>query len=96
MRHFTVTVWQFRVQIEEQTQPIKKIHARAVVDGDDWLYTIKKHPDNYQKRPVWMGRAYQNIHGHAHNSGTVVRFEPVHSKRTRKRKIHDKQLSMWD
>lgn len=95
MRHFTVTVHPMRVQIDEQAREFKTYDASAIVDGETWRYKIKRHANIAKNDRRWRGRAYHHIQYHAHNSGTIVRFEPVHSKRSRKRKIHEKQLSFW-
>ncbi len=95
MRHFIVTVHPKRVQVDEITKELKSYDSSAVVDGDIWRYKIKKSPNVIKTDRGWRSRAYHHIHDHAHNSGTVVRFEHVHYQRRGKREISDKQMSFW-
>lgn len=95
MRYFTVTVYQMRVQVDETPAAFTNHDASAGVDGDIWRYKIKRSPNLPKNDRHWRDRAWHNIHYHAHNSGTVVRFEPTYAQRRRKPKIHEKQLSFW-
>ena len=95
MRYFTVIVHPMRVQIEEVEKDFITYDAGAIVDGDTWRYKIRKHINIGKNDKRWRERAIHHIHYHAHNSGTKVHFQPVHSTRTRKRKIHEKQKSFW-
>lgn len=95
MRYFTVTLHPLRVQIDETPAAFTNPDAVATVDGDKWLYKIEKHMNTIKLGLHWRSRAYHNIHYHAHNSGTIVRFEPTHAQRAYKPKIHEKQLSFW-
>ncbi len=95
MRHFTVTVQPMSVQINEQTKEFAVYDCSAVVDGDTWRYQMKKGLNIAKNDKHWRGRAYQNIHYHAHNSGEVVRFVPVHYQARKRRKISEKQLSLF-
>ncbi len=94
MRYFIVTVHPMRVTVHEQVSEVKNYDAIATVDGDTWRYKIQKSDNLLKNDRTWRGRAYHHIHYHAHNSGTVVRFKPVHQQTRRKRKIHEKQLSL--
>ncbi len=93
MRYFTVTIHAKRIEIEETFQPYRIYDYKAVVDGDAWLYLIKRHKNNPDKSNRWRMRATQQVFYHAFNSGTHVRFEPVSIRRPYKRKISEKQLS---
>jgi len=95
MRYFIVTVHPMRVQIDEQVKELKTYDSRALVDGDTWLYTIKKSSNIPKTWRGWRERAYHHIHYHANNSGTVVRFEVIHHKTRTKRLVSPKQLSFW-
>lgn len=95
MRHFRVTVLPMRVAIDEQFRQFMLYDASAIVDGDTWRYKIRGCADISKHSPSWRTRAYHHIHYHAHNSGTVVRFEPVHYEPRRRRKMSEKQLSFW-
>ncbi len=95
MRYFIAKVYPMRVQIDEQVKELQSHDCSAVVDGDIWRYKIKKSA-NIAKRSIhWRSRACHHIHYHAHNSGEVVRFEPVHYQARNRRKISEKQLSLF-
>lgn len=94
-RRFLVTVHPMRIQIEEVETQFVVFDARARVDGDIWLYKIKKHVNIPKNDKRWRGRAYHNIHYHAHNSGHIVSFSPVHHQRRKDKKMSEKQLSFW-
>lgn len=96
MRYFTVVVDEMNIVISEQTELQGKYDFKAVIDGVECLYRIIKKKLNYQKRTIWFGRGVNAVHYHAHNIGAYVRFEPVHHASLSNRKIHEKQLSMWD
>lgn len=95
MRQFIVTVHPMRIQVDEITEELKTYDCSAIVDGDIWRYKIKKSSGIMRKDRGWRSRAYHHIHYHAHNSGTIVRFEPVHFQTHRKRNVSEKQLSFW-
>lgn len=95
MRQFIVTVHPMRLQVDEITKELKTYDASAIVDGDTWRYKIRKGPNISKRALHWRNRAYHHIHYHAHNSGTIVRFEHVHFQTHRKRNVSEKQLSFW-
>lgn len=95
MRFFIVTVYPQRTEVQEQTKPLRTVHARAWVDGTACLYQVKKGIDNDQNRRAWLGRGLQETHYHAHNAGATVRFEPVLPNARKKRKINENKLSIF-
>ncbi len=93
MRYFIVTVHPMRVQVDEIWKDLKTYDCSAVVDGDIWRYKIKRSSGISKNNRDWRARAYHHIHYHAHNSGAVVHFEPVHHQKRGRPKISKKLKS---
>lgn len=94
MRHFTVTVHPNRVQIDEQEKPTRTPEFRAVVDGEDVLYEMKKHHNTSRVAHHWRARGSIEMQYHAKTLGTNVRFQHVHPQKCRSREEEDKELSL--
>jgi len=95
MRYFIVTVHPKRVQIDEQEKVTRTTEFKAVVDGDEVLYEVKRHHNTSRIGQHWRARGRQAIYNHAKNLGEVVRFEFVYHQKRNTTKKQENQLSFW-
>lgn len=95
MLYFEIEVHSQRVVVNEVDR-LAIYHQKAWVDGQAWLYKIKRSKLFPPKDKGWYGRALDTIFWHAKNSGEHVTFEPVnHAKRMRSMKQHEKQMPLF-
>ncbi len=96
MRQFDVIVHPKMVTVKERDIPMSNYDVSANVDGDKWLYCIKKEPKSKLDKS-WRERGYTHAYYHAKNSGNHVQFNRVdaqHNSRPRKR--HRLHLRLFD
>lgn len=96
MRFYIVVVKPRNIYASERTKPINTIHARAVVDGEDWIYQIAQPIRSGNSGDNWFERGLNYVFYHAKNGGDRVEFKQVNRKRRRTKKISDKQLSLFE
>ncbi len=96
MRYFIVTIQSRSVRIQEVKEELKTFDAIAVVDGEQFIYLIKKSRHSAAQGKDWRQSAYRDIQYHARNSGENVSFEEVHRNSTRKQKISEKQPPLFE
>lgn len=94
MRQFDVIVCQKMVTVQELFAPLSSYHVRANVDGDKWLYRIKKIAHQKLDRG-WRERGYVQAYYHAKNTGSNVKFSRVDKPGSSyKRKRHPEQMQL--
>lgn len=95
MLYFEVVVYPQRVEVKTVLEPLKSYDVSALVDGEQWLYRIKKSPTG-RMALAWRGRGLQTAHYHAKNSGERVTFQEVrYVTKAQKNKIHPDQIKLF-
>ncbi len=95
MLYFELEVHPQRVVINE-VKSLATYDYKARVDGQEWLYKIKKSKKHPPKDKYWFSRAETTLFWHAKNSGNYVTFVPVeHVKKRRKVKRHPNQIELF-
>lgn len=96
MKTFLVTVHNNFVKVVDwQTRSQKQCDAIAMVDGERHQYYLSRY-EHTEKKSSWRERGMMHLHYHAKNSGNLVRWLPVgHVKQSRKKKISEKQKSLF-
>jgi len=94
MRQFNVIVCPKMVTVMELDVPVSTIHIRANVDGEKFVYQIKKLAMSHMPGG-WMERGYVHAYYHAKNEGNSVDFVRVNSPgRAQKKKRSPQQMQL--
>jgi len=95
MRWFEVVVCPKKVTILEVEKPIEHVHVQANVDGDTWLYQIKKLPMSHMRKG-WEERGYVQSYYHVKNGGEHVVFVRTNRPGYKRKLRHKpKQLQLF-
>lgn len=86
MLYFEVDVHQQAVIINE-VESVTMHHQKAVVDGEERLYMIKRNKLSWPKDKGWFDRALITLYWHAKNAGEYVFFVPVEQVKKQQKKI---------
>jgi hypothetical protein len=96
MLYFEVEVYPQRVVVNE-VKKLSMYDHKAIVDGDTWLYKIKRSKLFPPQDKGWHGRGLNALYWHAKNSGSYVIFVPVeYAKRQKKIKRHADQIGLFE
>ncbi len=96
MRQFDIIVCSHMVAVEEVFKPLTRVDVRANVDGEKFVYRIKKLRFNIGVSG-WRERGYIQAYYHAKNAGTCVEFIEVNlSEQPRTDKKHTQALRLFD
>ncbi len=86
MRHFKCVVSEHFCEYEETETPTGPTEYKAILDGQEILYTIKKHKSLSKQDKWWSERAGISIYYHGRRLGANILWIPVTGKGRKKTK----------